>query len=165
MIYYGVDPGITGAIARYDTVTRDLFLHDMPVSPGAKGKTELLHGALYEMLLGNLTEVWVEQVGAMPSIPAGPGQPRRSMGATSAFNFGQNVGAIHMAVAAAGHSLRLVTPKTWKGHFRLVKDKGAARGLAAQRFPQHASLFTRVKDAGRAEAALIALYGAEIAGS
>jgi crossover junction endodeoxyribonuclease RuvC len=78
------------------------------------------------------------------------------------FRFGQQLGALEMAVAAKGHELRWVTPAKWKAHFGLVADKGVARGLAIQRFPQHAKLFARAKDDGRAEAALIALYGAHV---
>lgn len=149
MTIIGIDPGFSGAIAIFRPEDRALNIYDMPVSPGPKGKTELLHGALFDALDVPPCDVWVEQVGAMPG-----------QGVSSMFRFGQTVGAIHMAVAARGHSLRLVTPAKWKAHFRLSKDKGAARGLAAQRFPAHARNFARVKDDGRAEAALIALYGA-----
>lgn len=151
MIAIGIDPGFSGAIAIYNSETRWLGIHDMPVSPGAKGKTELLHGALFRILGVEADAAWVEQVGAMPG-----------QGVSSMFRFGQTVGAIHMAVAANGHPLRLVTPAKWKAHFRLCKDKGAARGLAAQRFPREAGMFKRVRDDGRAEASLIALYGAEV---
>ena len=96
-------------------------------------------------------EAYVEQVGAMPG-----------QGVSSMFRFGATVGAIHMAVAARGHSLRLVTPAKWKAHFRLARDKGVARGLAARRFPTNAKDFARVRDDGRAEASLIALYGHEV---
>jgi crossover junction endodeoxyribonuclease RuvC len=151
MTVIGIDPGFSGAIAIYDAAERDLLIFDMPISPGPKGKTDLLMGALFDILARPSTDVWVENVGAMPG-----------QGVSSMFRFGQTVGAIHMAVAARGHSLRLVTPVKWKNHFRLSRDKGAARGLAAQRFPTSATAFARVKDDGRAEAALIALYGAEV---
>lgn len=151
MICIGIDPGFSGAIAVYDPATRALSVTDMPVSPGPKGRTELLHAVLFGALDLPPCDAWVENVGAMPG-----------QGVTSMFRFGQTVGAIHMAVAARGHALRLVTPQKWKAHFRLSKEKGAARGLAAQRFPASASAFARVKDDGRAEAALIALYGAEV---
>lgn len=147
----GIDPGLSGAVAFYNAFTREMSVVDMPVSPGTKGKTDLMHRVLYDHLAGlPPCDAWVENVGAMPG-----------QGVSSMFRFGQTVGAIHMAVAATGHSLRLVTPAKWKGYFGLVKDKGAARCLAAQRFPACADLFKRVRDDGRAEAALIALYGAE----
>lgn len=151
MVVVGVDPGHYGAIAIYRPDERTLEVHDMPVSPGTKGRTELMHRVLFDMLDVPPTDVWVEAVAAMPG-----------QGVTSSFRFGYGVGAIHMAVAARGHALRLVTPAKWKAHFGLVKDKGAARGLAAQRFPAQAGLFARVKDDGRSEASLIALYGYEV---
>lgn len=77
------------------------------------------------------------------------------------FRFGQQVGAIEMAAAAHGHELRYVTPSTWKAHFGLSADKGVARGYAMKRFPALADQLSRVKDDGRAEALLIALYGLE----
>jgi crossover junction endodeoxyribonuclease RuvC len=148
-VIIGIDPGFSGAIALYDPDARSLVVHDMPVSPGTKGRTDLLLGVLFDLLDVPPTDAWVESVSAMPN-----------QGVTSMFRFGQTVGAIHMAVAARGHAMRLVSPAKWKRHFCLVKAKGAARGLAAQRFPAEAHLFSRVKDDGRAEAALIALYGA-----
>ena len=151
MICIGIDPGFSGAIATYDCDRRSLTVMDMPVSPGPRGRDEIMHAVLFDALDHPATDVWVENVSAMPG-----------QGVTSMFRFGQTVGAIHMAVAARGHALRLVTPAKWKGHFGLSKDKGASRGLAAQRFPHAADLFKRVRDDGRAEAALIALYGVEV---
>ena len=78
------------------------------------------------------------------------------------FRFGETYGATQMAVAAHKVPIQYVTPAKWKGHFRLNRDKGVSRGLATQRFPDCADLFKRVKDDGRAEAALIALYGKEM---
>ena len=40
------------------------------------------------------------------------------------------------------------------------KPKAASRGMATELFPDFADQFRRVKDDGRAEAALIARYGA-----
>jgi len=64
-----------------------------------------------------------------------------------------------MALAAHRIPVQYVTPSIWKKHFGLSKEKGVSRGFAIQRFPEHAESFQRVKDDGRAEAALIALYG------
>ena len=44
----------------------------------------------------------------------------------------------------------------------MSRDKGVSRSVAIQRFPKNAADFARVMDDGRAEAALIALYGAEM---
>ena len=63
------------------------------------------------------------------------------------------------ARAACLLSENLVTPQLWKKAMRLVADKDAARQRAVQLFPERAEWFRRVKDDGRAEAAMIALYG------
>jgi len=152
-VIIGVDPGFLGAIATLfpNDVT---LLADMPTLPGPKGKTELNHnGVLNEMRVsdsGHPGVVWLEKVGARPG-----------QGVSSMFRFGQQLGALEMAATACGHELRYVTPATWKAHFGLSADKGVARGYAMKRFPQLADKLARVKDDGRAEALLIALYGKE----
>lgn len=78
------------------------------------------------------------------------------------FRFGQTYGALQMALAGHGYETHYVTPNTWKKHFKLSRDKGVSRGLAMRRFPDVASMFSRVMDDGRAEAALIALHAFEI---
>jgi crossover junction endodeoxyribonuclease RuvC len=52
-----------------------------------------------------------------------------------------------------------VAPAIWKKHFGLSTDKDASRALAGQTFPDQADLWKLKKQDGRAEAALIALYG------
>lgn len=154
MIVFGIDPGMSGAIAEYDPSTGQLSVYDTPTMPNAKGKEELNHHAVLDLLTtdgSQPVQVWLERVGARPG-----------QGVSSMFRFGQGFGALEMAVAACGHQLRYVTPAAWKKHFSLSADKGAARSVAMQRFPAQAQMFARVKDDGRAEAALIALYGWEV---
>lgn len=148
----GIDPGFSGAIAFLDIEGGLLQVMDMPVWPNTKGRTEIDHGGLYralELTPYDAATVWLEQVAARPG-----------QGAASTFRFGQGYGAIEMAVAANGHAIRYVTPARWKRHFGLTADKGGSRALATQRFPAQAGMFKRAKDDGRAEAALIAAYGA-----
>lgn len=145
----GIDPGFSGAIAILNG--GDLAVIDMPTLPNAKGKTELNMFGLYAAIdTPEAATVWVERVAARPG-----------QGVSSVFRFGQQLGAIEMAATAHGHELRYATPASWKAYFGLSSDKGVARGYAMKRFPSCAHLFQRVKDDGRAEAALIALYGAE----
>jgi len=153
----GVDPGFSGGITVLNAtgLGPPFMVFDMPTMPGAKGKTELNHALLFQYmnvhkLGGPSTTVWVERVHAMPG-----------QGVTSIFRFGQQLGAIEMCAAAHEHQLRYVTPATWKAYFKLSNDKSVARGEASRRFPQHAHMFARAKDDGRAEASLIALYGLE----
>ena len=62
---------------------------------------------------------------------------------------------------ALGLPLERVRPSAWKMAMGLRgKPKAASRGMATELFPDFADQFRRVKDDGRAEAALIARYGA-----
>ena len=153
MLIYGCDPGFTGAIALYWTDTGKLEVHDMPVMKNTKGKAIINSPYLLDILQNEADEkcmCLLEQVSAMPG-----------QGVSSMFRFGEGYGMLQMACAANKLPTQLVTASKWKGYFGLNRDKGVSRGLAMQRFPEYAGLFSRVKDDGRAEAALIALYAAE----
>tara|TARA_R110002153_G_scaffold15268_2_gene54682 strand:+ start:4111 stop:4584 length:474 start_codon:yes stop_codon:yes gene_type:complete len=153
MVIYGIDPGYTGAITLFWPDRNVIEVHDMPTALNSKGKTVLNHHGILDILEPevNATRVaFIEQVGAMPR-----------QGVSSVWRFGEQVGALHMALAATKTPMRLVTPQKWKKYFGLNRDKGLSRSLAMQRFPERAGLFKRVKDDGRAEATLIALYGKE----
>lgn len=150
-IYIGIDPGFSGAIAFYAPKENIVSIYDMPVYQNAKGKTEINLYELHEILAPETDEphmAIIEQVAAM-----------RGQGVTSMFRFGQSYGATQMAVAAHKIPMQFVTPAKWKSYLGLSRDKGVSRSLASQRFPKQADLFKRVKDDGRAEAALLALYG------
>lgn len=154
MYVIGIDPGFSGALAVLDSMTGTIVsVMDMPVQKNKKGKLELnLH-----MLFDLLTPPENTQVKAvLEFVAARPGQ-----GAPATFRFGQGYGAVEMALAGHKIPVQYVTPAKWKKHFGLTKDKGVSRGFATQRFPDHAEAFQRVKDDGRAEACLIALYGSE----
>jgi len=151
MIYIGIDPGFSGAIAFYAPKENIVSIYDMPVYQNAKGKTEINLYELHEILAPETDDphmAIIEQVAAM-----------RGQGVTSMFRFGQSYGATQMAVAAHKIPMQFVTPAKWKSYLGLSRDKGVSRSLASQRFPKQADLFKRVKDDGRAEAALLALYG------
>lgn len=145
----GVDPGNTGAIAIVDATGALICVEDMPIFT-IKGKAKIdVHG------LGRIIAEHaangrgiIEQVGAMPK-----------QGVSSVFTFGFAAGAVHGAMGALAIPLDTVTPQKWKAHFRLSKDKDAARQLATRRWPH--GPFTLKKHHGRAEAALIALYAVE----
>ena len=102
--------------------------------------------------LSRATRAYVEYVGARPG-----------EGAVGAFAFGRSRGVVEGVLAALSIPVTFLTPPTWK---RLVgippgKEgaKDAARSEAIRRWPEKAALFARVKDDGRAEAALIAIAG------
>ena len=153
MLIYGIDPGFSGAIALYWPGSNTIEVHDMPVMKNPKGKTIINPHGVLDILAnegsGKSLAV-IEQVGAMPG-----------QGVSSMFRFGQGLGVVEACAAASKLPLQYVTPAKWKKHFNLTRCKGVSRGLAMQRFPDFASEFSRAKDDGRAEALLLAVYGAE----
>ncbi len=150
----GVDIGVAGAIAVLTSAGALLDVFDMPVlADGPAGRRNVNAALLAETVAkSHATEAFVEFVGARPK-----------EGAVGAFAFGRSSGVIEGVMAALGLPVVFLTPPTWK---RLVgippgKEgaKDAARSEAIRRWPAHARLFARVKDDGRAEAALIGVAG------
>jgi len=153
MVVYGIDPGFTGAVSIYYTQTGKLECYDIPTFKSPKGKTLINLHALLDIFSHPEDEsslAVIERVSAMPG-----------QGVSSTFRFGQGYGQIEMAIAACKMAVQYVSPAVWKKHFGLNRDKGVSRSLVTQRLPQYANLFARVKDDGRAEATLIALYATE----
>ena len=149
---FGVDPGYTGAVAIYYPEVGNLEIHDMPIMLNHAGKNIIDCHSLLEILQPESKSSFaiVERVSAMPS-----------QGVSSVFRFGEGYGMLQACIAANKHPMHYVTPQKWKKYFGLSRDKGVSRSKAMERFPKYADLFKRAKDDGRAEAALIALYGAE----
>jgi hypothetical protein len=155
----GIDPGMSGAIAFLAADGSLIDVVDMPVFAVTKrvaGKDRTKnHINTHELgsvidKHGTASTAVVELVGARPTD-----------GSSQAFQFGFSAGAVHGACGALGMRIETVTPQKWKKHFGLIADKEQARQLAVRRFPAMAHLFKRKMDAGRAEAALIALYHLE----
>lgn len=145
----GIDPGVTGAVAVFDGATL-VACFDIPtIKPGKR--TRVNAGALAGMLREHMpiSHAYIERVGSRPG-----------EGAVGAFSFGHTAGTIEGVVAALGIPVTLVTPASWKPAAGLNgSDKARSRARASQLFPRHAALFARVKDDGRAEAALIGWIG------
>lgn len=156
MIFIGVDPGLTGAIAM---VCRDreamLGLEDLPII--RDGKLAWIDGAV---LLGrliawrnntdtggfHLAGAWVERQQSMPK-----------QSSSSGFTCGSAFGSLMSVLQIHGCPIHLVAPTTWKKALGLSKDKNASLDKARLLYPD-ASL-DRKKDHNRAEALLIAHYG------
>ena len=77
-------------------------------------------------------------------------------GVASTWTFAEGYGVVLGVLGALQVPVRLVTPRTWKEAAGLGKDKNASRQRAVELWPHCSLLFARVKDDGRAEAALIA---------
>lgn len=153
MIICGIDPGLSGALTVFDTKKGTLFVIDMPtveVKVGAKMKRRLSETMLAELLRPHGIEHSVlEQVSAMPG-----------QGVSSMFQFGQSYGAVRGVLAGLRIPITHVTPSKWMRDLKLAKGKDANRQRAGELFPAYAASFARVKDDGRADASLLAYWGA-----
>jgi crossover junction endodeoxyribonuclease RuvC len=148
----GIDPGLSGAVAFLDGEEL-VEVVDMPVVTPKGRKPRVDVGGLASVLAAWApVEALVERVGPAPGA-----------GVSSMFRFGYGAGAIEGVLAGLGIEVVLVAPTVWKPAMRLGSDKGRARAEAQRLFPALASLFDRVRDDGRAEAALLGLYGVRLA--
>jgi len=143
----GIDPGMSGAFALL--ADGELVeVADMPVIE-VNGKRRLNAAAAAEIVIRfNAALTVIEQVGAMPR-----------QGVASTFAFGYGAGVLEGLHAALGRSILMVRPNVWKREASVPADKSAARMMATRLWPDQAALFARVKDDGRAEAALLARWG------
>lgn len=147
----GIDIGVQGAIAILNETGTLFEIHDMPVlHDGPAGRRAINAPLLAEITFDSLANhAFVEHVSARPG-----------EGAVGAFAFGRSRGVIEGVLAAAGIPVTFITPGSWKRAVGLkLASKDAARAEAIRRWPDHAGLFARKKDDGRAEAALIAIAG------
>lgn len=149
----GVDVGNNGAIALVvDGVLESVV--DMPVVEIKRGRTtkrqvsaQALVGIIKEM---NPTQAAVEKVGSMPN-----------QGVSSTFAFGRSAGVIEGVLAALGVPVTYVQPAIWAKSMNKGYGKDASRHRAMELFPDKQDWFKLVKHDGRAEAVLIAMWGAK----
>jgi crossover junction endodeoxyribonuclease RuvC len=169
----GVDPGLTGAIAFLQKQNDggadywSLQVCDMPIYEvvrNGKKRHELAEDELIKLVQQHRKSefpsatghsdnmAFVEKVASMPG-----------MGAPSVFSFGCQFGQLRMMLACLEIPRTFVTPQAWKKFCGLKHgaSKDESRRLACEKFPEYSDLFARKKDDGRAEAALIAWYGAQ----
>ena len=155
MIILGIDPGLSGALALYDTSEQTVEVFDMPVLElvrNGKTKREVSAQALANLLAAiRIKAAFVERVNAMPG-----------QGVTSVFSFGRSTGIVEGILAAYDIPTTLVTPQAWQKAVGQRAGKDGSRERAMQLFPAQADLFQRKKDDGRSDAALIAYYGAKL---
>lgn len=143
----GVDPGLSGAIAWYFPDTPEsVTVEDVPVVASE------IDAATLTRRISQLRPT----MAVIELVAARPGQ-----GVSSMFKFGKAYGTVIGVVAALSIPVHFTSPQRWKKHFRLDSDKEKSRREAIRLFPSNSASFCRKKDNGRAEAALIARYGAE----
>src|SRR5271166_4029559 len=152
MTILGIDIGVSGAIAHLNEDGDLLGVWDMPALEGGNGGRRAVNAPLLADLIASLpaSHAFVEYVGARPG-----------EGAVGAFSFGRSRGVVEGVCASLSVSVTMITPPQWKRRVGLPagKNKGLSRAEAIRRWPALATMFARVKDDGRAEAALIGLAG------
>ena len=165
MITFGIDPGISGAVAWLDHhgTMRVIDLPSMPI-PGigekAMVRTKIDARALAAHVrgvtpAGEVARVVIEAVGVM----GGKNNAVQTQGALL-----RSLGAIEAVMECLRLPITYVAPQTWKGLYGLIdpklsptERKEAARQKALRLWPAHSAL-TRKRDHNRAEAALLANY-------
>jgi crossover junction endodeoxyribonuclease RuvC len=154
-IILGIDPGLSGGIAFYDVAGNALTVLEMPIhhlTRGGKLKREIDIVELARLVdaHGPIGHAVVERVGSMPG-----------QGVTSSFAFGKAFGITLGILAANFIPVELVPPTVWKRAMGIAVGAGkdASRARASALLPRYAAEWARVKDDGKAEAVLLALYG------
>lgn len=150
-VYCGIDPGLTGALAFLDTDLHLLSVHDMPtvkVATSDRTRQHMVPDRLADLLDDKRpSNTLIENVHSTPND-----------GHVGAFTFGMATGIVHGVLAGLDLPFEKVTPGKWKKDLRVPADKEEAMMVASRLFPRCTALWSRKKDHGRAEAALIALY-------
>lgn len=150
-----IDPGASGAVALVDRAGDLIEIHDLPTRQetiNGKRMTRIDPHRLADLffalhLMHGIDRVVIERVSARPG-----------QGVSSTFAFGMAYGMALGAAGAVGVPILTITPSVWKRALGLTADKTAARQEATNLWPAHARTFRRVKDDGRAEAALLGRY-------
>lgn len=144
MIYLGIDPGNTGAIAAIHP-NGLVSIWDMPLNYNK----DFVDCVELSMLLKNPGHIFLEQVASRPTD-----------GRSSLAKFMICYGAIRACVAISAQDATLVLPQVWKRALGLLKQpKEASIELARSLYPDASPSLKRKKDHNRAEALLIAHYG------
>ena len=143
MTYYlGIDPGRQGALALLSVDTGAVNCIDMPDTTASLHDTV----AAFPIIKGCMIE--------KPFYP-------QMIGVTNATKIAMAYGVLIGALQWRDIPFQEVPPKKWKAAMDISSSKSASREKAAQTFPAQSDLFKRVKDDGRAEAALLAIYAAD----
>ena len=147
----GIDVGLNGAIAMMngETLTGIFDMPTVSLTRNGMAKRQISIPELIAILDNfKADEAYIEKVFAMAG-----------QGVTSVFSLGRSLGVVEGALTALRIKTTLMTPQTWIKAMGVVGGKDGSRARAMELFPDHLSLFKRVKDDGRSDASLIALWG------
>lgn len=159
----GIDPGVSGAwaiveVSRDSAAPKLVEIGDLPVKAVRLSKriAHRLDASALDELFGRLTDagdmppdrVIVERLTGAPGITS-----------TTAFSLGWTASTIDTLLTLRGVDYLQTHPSVWKRALLVPADKHGAKARATKLFKTDRH-WPREKDHNRAEAALIALYGA-----
>lgn len=155
----GIDPGKSGAAACIEVGTGDIFgprpevrtvdITDFSIVQSTR-QIDVL--AFRRWLHAHHADhAFIEAVHSMPRD-----------GKVQAFSFGKTAGLLEATLILNNLEPEGVQPAVWKEHFSLINQpKDAARHRAMKLMPDASKWLQRIKDGGRADSLLLAMYGAE----
>ena len=146
-----IDPGAKGALAFFDMEAGILDVVDTPAVQVKRGQKLKLEISPY--MAAALISIRKPTVAVMEKTGAMPGQ-----GVSSMYQFGRSVGMIEGILAALQIPVTYVSPQVWQKDVGSRDGKDGNRARAAELFPAYAAEFSRKKDDGRADAALMAFW-------
>ena len=168
----GVDIGITGGIALLQGDTARVW--DFPTIErlvGKKKRRRLDPNGLARLIGGVVLADYLDPDDAVAYVERAHASPR--MGVSSAFAFGECLGLVVGILAHLAVPIHFVNPEQWKRGMGLTKkgsrelgrneerDKHPSIDLARKLYPALHQQLNYAKHDGRAEALLIAHWGAE----
>lgn len=161
MIYLGIDNGINGALAVYDSDTNEMKAFVMPIIKVQKAK-----GNKNEYNIPEIVQ-WFNQFNQqVKMVILEKAQPFPGQGAVSMFSIGRGYGIMEGILAGLGLPYMVIHPKTWqKKMFEGMphQDTKQASVLTACRLFPGAKFFGSDKSTklhnGMTDAALMAYYG------
>lgn len=142
----GIDNGLKGCLAFYNG--EELMLYDMPTLE-VKERNVLNMQAIKQIIKNDPPwHVYIEKLTPMPKISG-----------LGSFSMGHSEGFMLGLMTGFNLPYTMIRPNDWKKQMGCPADKDGARARASQLLPEHAQNWPLKKHDGRAEAALIALYG------
>ena len=149
--HLGVDPGGKGAWALLDTGGRLVDAEHFPLSSDGIVDAARLLSRWRDL---GIVAATVERVGQITRVGG------RAMGIAGRFKFGMNAGVPRSVLDILGVPVGYVDPVEWKRATGVTADKKTSLRAARDLWPEAAdTLFARVLDVDRAEAALLARCG------
>ena len=156
IIVFGIDPGVTGAIACL--VNGEVHsVRDLPVRLEGTGTVKR---KLDSAGLAAIVRDWRQQIGQdaeMAVIEKVASMPKQ--GVASVFSLGHSAGVCEAVMQALWCRVEFVAPRTWKTAVGCGADKATSAARASLLYPRAAGYWSTKSGHNRAEALLLAHWG------